>query len=258
MKLVKSLRERLSSPSPTLPSWIHLVSESIPSIITSLDYWIANCPNKTTGIMLEHFSDEKYRASRADIKQAAAAGVFPGYAAHNPLAERDLAARRSLDQQSDADIIKLGLNLTNPDGSPPVVPTDPAGRAAFIEKTKERVVEMMGELEHGTLEAKIIEEKTLYKKVRGFIPPKELWKRHTAMAGAWKLARAFKSGGSVDDSRAARLGELGAQVRILFIHHGIATHGSYRLRQRFAILGSPTPLFSYVFASFQRGWTFIA
>lgn len=192
MNVVKDLRQRLTSGSPSIPSWIHVVPASIPDIIKSLDYWINESPRKTTKRMLDHHDDAIYQTTLARMKAQAASGGFTAYGGHDPFGGQAGAIQSMIDQQSDEEIIRYGTRMMNADGTFPTVPTDPAARAEFIKNTRKLLAEVMGEAqdEYGMQDSGVtLREKRFYKTARAFIPPPELRKRHPLMAKAWEVSQ---------------------------------------------------------------------
>lgn len=53
MATMEDLKIRLSEDPPRLPSWLHVVSDSIPAIYTALDYWLEAVHIKDIGGMLD-------------------------------------------------------------------------------------------------------------------------------------------------------------------------------------------------------------
>lgn len=50
---MKELKTHLSEDPPHLPSWLHVVSDSIAAIHTALDYWLGAIHIKNTSEMLD-------------------------------------------------------------------------------------------------------------------------------------------------------------------------------------------------------------
>lgn len=54
MKKIKDARERLLSDPLVMPSWICVPPNSVPSVVSALDYWLKTAPKKTVKGILEH------------------------------------------------------------------------------------------------------------------------------------------------------------------------------------------------------------
>jgi len=177
MKKIKDVHERLLSDPLVMPSWIYVPPNSVPSVVSALDYWLKTAPKKTVKGILEHHECK----SPLDIHDSVLGmtGVSAAYKervqSSRSRTEQQVAA--VVDSMSDADLQAQGI-------CPPGVPISEA-RKLIKEFMVDEFLNQNGV--HGGRTPHIFEkEMDWYKEMNCFYPPRELEKRHPGLAALKK------------------------------------------------------------------------
>ncbi|KAI9060061.1 hypothetical protein FKP32DRAFT_1656899 [Trametes sanguinea] len=172
---VKKLKEGLTATPPALPAWLHVVSDTIPAILPTLDYWLR--AKKSTRKTLE----EHEHMSSVDRPDMQALSMIPGANAdfQRTLQERIASQRadientlRTLTDEQLAEFDLLPKTMTVKE------------RRAFILDNMEMLVDAYHKAMRG---GKVpLYEEGWYKEAKVFLPPKELFKRHPGVEAVWR------------------------------------------------------------------------
>lgn len=237
LSTVRRLRDTLSSSKPVLPSWVYVVPASIPGILHSLDYWLANTSMKTVSGMLAHHDPDKHDE---DVMQTL--GNLDESSPYKLLfcspAEREAMVERAGLEQ----VVEWMTLLSG--GNRPPVPQDATRKATFMKMAKSWLLKTVSERQsdlkaNGAKHSAFLQpEKDFYKKSRAFLPPSALRKRHGALAELWDTVR--KRSGSK-----AQASLIDSLVLKVLVSHSVRflcsmTELSGRLTWRFATLGKQT------------------
>ena len=173
--IIKDLRAQLQSPKPKLPQWLFVTPDSIPAIMRSLNYW-ASISKSTKRMLADHQHGDA--PSRGDGKLS-----FANAQGQQRLEEADAfeteAVKHFLNSKSPAELadikwVPAGLS--------------PAQARAYVDRNMDRLVEEIREelfspSRKGTKQGK---EERWYQEVKVFLPPRQLWGRHTEFDKGWE------------------------------------------------------------------------
>ncbi|KAL6298482.1 hypothetical protein BKA93DRAFT_65275 [Sparassis latifolia] len=177
--VVRDLRSRLSEAPPRLPPWIYVVKDSIPGILTILDYWALPINKTTTGILEAH---DYVVPGESSAELLSAPGMGSTF--------KDMVTNKSEGQRA---VISSFLN-NMPDKelmNAPFLPRNVTAAEArkFVKDHHEKLVDvMMDGFEDQS--KKLTGEQKWYKRTKVFFPPSELRKRHAGFDEAFRLAKA--------------------------------------------------------------------
>ncbi|KAI0719792.1 hypothetical protein C8T65DRAFT_725210 [Cerioporus squamosus] len=173
--LIRDLRGRLSAAPPDLPLWLHVVSDSIPDVLSTLDFWVQT--TKSTKRMLSHHES----VSEMDDPETAAMSRLPGT---NPEFKKKIESniaseRETLRQQllnaTDEDLKKGGFTSEG---------QDPDYVREYIREHIDEFVDTFYKSYRG---GKVpLFEENWYRIFKVFLPPEELQERHAGFVAAWK------------------------------------------------------------------------
>lgn len=196
MNVVNQLLTNLSTSPPILPRGIHVGPESIPPIIQSLSYWLANVPGKSLGIMLDHHDRERHEENLAIRIAKHQSNAFAAYEGHELVIRKNVQAL--LNSRSGEEIIHMESVMLQEEGvsdakSYTEVPKKASARAKFVRETRTKLLDAMEWKEHATQDTwALMQEKVFYKEARVFVPPSDVWGRHGTLPTLWSAYRKLK------------------------------------------------------------------
>ncbi|TFK84369.1 hypothetical protein K466DRAFT_527474 [Polyporus arcularius HHB13444] len=173
--VIRDLRGRLSAAPPDLPPWLHVVSDSIPEVLQTLDFWIQT--TKSTKRMLAHHET----ASEMDSPESAAMSRLPGT---NPEFRKKVESNIASDREA---LRQQLLNATD----------EELGKGGFLnegqdpqyvrEYIRDHIDEFVDTIYKSYRGGKVpLFEENWYRLFKVFLPPAELRKRHFGFDAAWK------------------------------------------------------------------------
>lgn len=166
MNVAKDLQIRLAASPPNLPSWFHVLPESIPGIISSLKYWETSLGKKTVKGSLAMHNVPRGPSHIEDTVPALR------HQMEKKKAEDRNWIESQLDSYSEADVIGLvsyspytrmitvkqvrigaieqGTNLAGHEPCPP----DPAGKKKWLAETRKLLIDLMTDDNIGSIDTK--------------------------------------------------------------------------------------------------------
>ncbi|OBZ76423.1 hypothetical protein A0H81_03125 [Grifola frondosa] len=191
-RVIRDLHARLSETPVRLPAWLHVVSDSIPVLLETIDYWALRI-NKPTWRTLQEHSNMSHREQRRSSEASVLPGMAPGFA--NMIAGREDAQRASISKTltslSDSQLREMQF-----------VPPGTSMKDAreFIKDNHDMLVDFMLERMRDGDNASLEEE--WYDEIKVFLPPPELRKRHPGFEDAFKR---MKKGDELSDATRNKL-----------------------------------------------------
>ncbi|KAI0357688.1 hypothetical protein OH77DRAFT_1421780 [Trametes cingulata] len=179
--VIHNLRKLLTKNPLDLPPWLHVVSDTITTILPTLDYWLT--AKKTTARMLE--THESISPADESDGLAALSRAMPGgnKDLQRAIKEKDAGVRAQIEG------VLRGLTdaqLAEWEALPREMPV--AERRRFVQENLATLVDEMHRAGRG---GKLpLYEEAWYKGTKVFLPPKELLGRHPGFEVAWRQIRA--------------------------------------------------------------------
>ncbi|KAI0672199.1 hypothetical protein C8Q78DRAFT_971550 [Trametes maxima] len=178
--VIHSLRSRLAASPPDLPEWLHVVSESIPAILPTLDFWIET--KKSTARTLEGHD----HMSPGDLPEMQAMSTLPG---SNADFKRKLDEKVANDRAQIEGILR---GLSSEELS--MLPFFPKGtpmkdRKAYVEANMASLVDAA--LQVGRAGKVPSYEEVWYQGTKVFLPPHEFLDRHPGFEVMWKQTQSL-------------------------------------------------------------------
>ena len=184
---VSQLLDDLQEDPPHLPSWLHVVNDSVPEIVDALSYWSTELSRKSTSGILEYHTKNTSGefwddfASSTPMKHAVDAAMD----SQRSKIAADIAA------MPDATVIQM-LEGKAPEPCPG--PSRPQERKEWLSVGRALITDLMVQtMAPGGLAGKMSKatdvfaaEKKWYAKMRIFVPPSLLRATYTGFDEIWK------------------------------------------------------------------------
>ncbi|TFK84368.1 hypothetical protein K466DRAFT_654782 [Polyporus arcularius HHB13444] len=167
--IIGDLRRRLTATPPELPPWLHVVPESIPAIIKTLEHW--STLKKSTSRTLEN---HRYM-SKLNPPDVSRMGADELRRWNMFMTQERESTKEFLHSARDADLVKIGV-------IPETVP--PSRRRGYLLENMESVVDDYQKL-YPFGQVRPIED-LWYQELKVLLPPEELRSRHPGFDNAWR------------------------------------------------------------------------
>ncbi|KAI0649816.1 hypothetical protein C8Q79DRAFT_997836 [Trametes meyenii] len=176
--VVHGLRSRLTASPPDLPGWLHVVSDTIPAILPTLDFWIEM--KKSTTRTLEGHE----HMSPGDLPDIQAMSMLPG-------GNTDIKKKfdeKMANERAQIEHVLRGLTSEElsklpffPEGTPV------KDRKTYLQANMAEIVDTA--LKVGAAGKLPSYEEAWYQGAKVFLPPHELLDRHPNFKAMWKQIR---------------------------------------------------------------------
>ncbi|TCD64568.1 hypothetical protein EIP91_003895 [Steccherinum ochraceum] len=187
--VVQSATEKLQRTPPSLPSWLHVNTDSIPGLLASLRHWDKGLAYKTTKEVLKYHT--QWQGTAYKMKALLASDAGAGF--RRMKQQKQWEIEEMVRNMSDEEAISFSEPAARANGVWPCPGREmPRQRKAWLEVAREGIIKYkmrdldnFGQKGNEGLEP-FESEMKWYEKTKTFIPPAVLRRQYAGMEEAWR------------------------------------------------------------------------